>query len=110
LNFFSKNNLAFSLFFFYFISFLIFLVGFIALSLGKNNGFLLLIALEILFLAINFNFLFASVYLDDILGVLFVTFILAISGAEVATGLALYILMHKFKGYFLSNEFNNIKG
>jgi NADH-quinone oxidoreductase subunit K len=96
---------------FYFIfSVMIFLIGLIGLAISKKNNFLLLISLEILFIAINLNFLIGSIYLDDFSGIVFVIFALAVSGAEVSIGLALFILIYKKFNTFNAYNLVNVKG
>jgi NADH:ubiquinone oxidoreductase subunit K len=100
----------FSLFFFFIFSILIFFIGILGLVVAKKNNFLLLISLEIIFIAINLNFLIGSVYLDDFAGIIFVIFTLVVSGAEVSVGLALFIPMYKRLHTFSSYNMINIKG
>jgi NADH-quinone oxidoreductase subunit K len=66
--------------------------------------------LEILFLSININFVFATIYLDDIIGNIFVIFILAVSGSEIAIGLAFLILLYRINDVLLTENILNLKG
>jgi NADH-quinone oxidoreductase subunit K len=52
-------------------------------------------SLEIMLLAVNFNFIFFATYLDDIVGDLFVLFVLAVGASESAIGLSLVIAYYK---------------
>lgn len=63
-------------------------------------------SIEILLLAVNLNFAALSVYLDDIVGHIFVFFILTIAAAESAIGLSIITSSYKLKG---SIEVNSIK-
>ena len=54
-------------------------------------------AIELLLLAINLNFASFSVYTDDVVGQIFVIFILTIAAAESAIGLALIVILYKLK-------------
>lgn len=54
-------------------------------------------AIELLLLAINLNFAFFSVYLDDIVGQIFVLFILTIAATESAIGLAIIVVFFRLK-------------
>lgn len=67
------------------------------LVLNRKNIIITIMALEILLLAVNFNFIIFSLYIGDILGNIFVLFILAIAGAESAIGLALLVKYYSFK-------------
>ena len=59
----------------------------------------MLLSIEILLLAININFALFSLYLDDIVGHIFVIFILTIAAAESAIALSLIIALYKLKGF-----------
>ena len=54
-------------------------------------------SVELLLLAVNLNFAAFSIYLDDIVGQIFVLFILTIAAAESAVGLALITVFYKLK-------------
>jgi len=100
----------FSINFYFIFSTIIFFIGLAGLIISKKNNFLLLVSLEILYIAINLNFLIGSIYLDDFSGIIFVIFALAISGAEVSIGLALFILIYKKFNTFDSYNLVNAKG
>lgn len=102
--------MSFSLTFYFFFSIIIFFLGIIGLIFTKKNYLLYLISLEVLFLAINMNFLFATIYLDDIVGNIFVIFILAVSGSEIAVGLAFLLLLYRIHDVILSENILNLKG
>jgi len=76
---------------------LLFFIGLIGLILNRKNIIITIMSLELLLLAINFNFILFSLYLNDILGQIFVFFILTVAGAESAIGLALLIKYYSFK-------------
>jgi NADH-quinone oxidoreductase subunit K len=63
--------------------------GITGIALNKNNILIILISIELILLAVNLNFIVFSIYLDDIVGQVFVLFILAIGATESAIGLAL---------------------
>ena len=67
---------------------------------------MLLLSIELIYLSINLNYSIFSVYLDDILGQIFVLFILTIAAAESAIVLSLIIKLYK---YFNCIDFENIK-
>jgi NADH-quinone oxidoreductase subunit K len=46
-------------------------------------------------LAVNFNLVFFSTYLDDIIGDLFILFVLSVGASESAIGLSLVIAYHR---------------
>ena len=68
---------------------LLFLIGFLGVLLNRKNFIVMLVAIELLLLSINLNFIIFSIYLDDIIGELFVLFILTVAATESALGLAI---------------------
>jgi NADH-quinone oxidoreductase subunit K len=75
----------------------IFSIGLLGIFLNKKNLLMILIAIELLLLSINLNFAILSIYLDDIVGQIFVIFILTIAAAESAIGLSLIISLFRLK-------------
>jgi NADH-quinone oxidoreductase subunit K len=71
------------------------LVGFLA---NRKNILLLLLALEIMLLAVNINFVVFSVFLDDLLGQVFTLIVLTVAAAESALGLAILIVYYRVRG------------
>jgi len=79
-------------------SILLFLIGIFGLTLTKQNAIMLLISLELLILAVNINFITSSIFLDDLLGVIYALINLTSAAAESAIGLALLVLFYRIKG------------
>ena len=81
------------------LSFFLFIIGAIMFLLnGNKNLIFLLIALEVLLLAIGLIFLQVSFILDDAVGILVTLIILPLAGAESAYGLAILINFYPVKG------------
>lgn len=78
-----------------FVTFLLFIIGLLGLTLNRKNFLIMIISIELLLLAINFNFIIFSIYLDDLIGQIYVVFILTIAATESAIGLAILILYYK---------------
>lgn len=76
---------------------LIFFIGLYGIILNRKNILNMILSIEIMLLAINFNFAALSVYLDDIIGYVFVVFVLAIAAAESAVGLSIITAFYKLK-------------
>jgi NADH-quinone oxidoreductase subunit K len=76
---------------------LIFLFGVLGLVLNKRNLLLILISIELMLLGINLNFIFFSIYLDDLFGQIFALYILTVAAAESAIGLAIFTVYYKDK-------------
>ena len=80
------------------ISLLIFLIGCWGLFVNRRNIIILLMSLEIMYLAANLNFAFYTFSSDDIIGVIFIIYILTIVGVESCIGLSLisvYYIVHR---------------
>lgn len=71
--------------------FIFFLIGVGGVFLSRKNLILTIMALEMMFLSINLFFIFFSIYLDDILGLVFSLVILALSAVEASIGLSLVV-------------------
>jgi NADH-quinone oxidoreductase subunit K len=74
---------------------LLFIIGRFGLFLSRKNIILIIMSLELMLLSINYNFLFLSSYLDDLLGQVFSLFILTIGACESSVGLALLICYYR---------------
>jgi NADH-quinone oxidoreductase subunit K len=79
------------------ISTIIFLLGVLGLVLNKRNLLVVLMSIELMLVGLNLNFIFFSVYLDDILGQVFALYVLTVAAAESAIGLALFTVYYKDK-------------
>ena len=66
-------------------------------------------SIELMLLSVNLNFLIFSIYLDDIIGQLFVLFILTIAATESAIGLAILTVYYKLKNTIQIEKIKNIK-
>ena len=74
--------------------------------MNRQNLILIILCIELMLLSINLNFLFFSIYLDDIIGNLFSLLILTVASAETATGLAIIIVYFKTRGSININQIN----
>lgn len=75
----------------------LFCIGLMGIVFNRKNILIILMSIEILLLAVNLNFAAFSIYLDDIVGQVFVLFILTIAAAESAIGLAIITAFYKLK-------------
>lgn len=89
--------MIFSLNFLLIISTLIFLLGVLGLVLNKRNLLIILMSIELMLLGVNLNFIFFSIYLDDLMGQVFALYILTVAAAESAIGLAIFTVYYKDK-------------
>jgi len=58
---------------------ILFLIGVLGLVLNRKNILITIMSIELMLLAVNLNFVLFSIYLDDIIGQIFVLFILIIA-------------------------------
>nr|UVF63040.1 NADH dehydrogenase subunit 4L [Synarthrophyton patena] len=79
------------------LSFFLFLVSILGIFLNQKNILIMLMSLEMMFLSISFNFIFLSVYLDDILGQIFALLILTVAAAESSIGLAILVVYYRIR-------------
>jgi NADH-quinone oxidoreductase subunit K len=80
------------------VSVTLFVIGIVGFLANRKNILLLLLALEIMLLAVNLNFVVFSVFLDDLLGQLFTLIVLTVAAAESALGLAILIVYYRVRG------------
>lgn len=96
--------------FFIILSFIIFFTGGIGIFLFRKHLINILIALELILLSINLNFIIFSCYLDDILGQIYCLIVLTIAAAESSIGLALLIIYYRLRGGISIDLINLLKG
>ena len=77
---------------------ILFTLGIFGIFLNRKNVIILLMAIELMLLAVNLNFIAFSRYLGDMAGQVFVFFILTIAAAESAIGLAILVLLFRGTG------------
>jgi NADH-quinone oxidoreductase subunit K len=78
--------------------------------MNRRNLIVLLMAIELMLLAVNTNFVAFSHYLNDMNGQIFVFFILTVAAAEAAIGLAILVLLFRNKSSINVDELNTLKG
>jgi NADH:ubiquinone oxidoreductase subunit K len=89
---------------------MLFIIGLLGIFLLKRNLIIILMSIELVLLAVNFNFLIFSVYLDDVMGQIFTLLILTVAAAESSIGLAILVMYYRRKGIISINLMNYIKG
>jgi NADH-quinone oxidoreductase subunit K len=85
------------------VSVTLFVIGIVGFLANRKNILLLLLALEIMLLAVNLNFVVFSVFLDYLLGQLFTLIVLTVAAAESALGLAILIVYYRVRGGIASS-------
>ena len=89
---------------------MLFALAVIGIFLNRKNLIVLLMAIELMLLAVNINFVAFSHYLGDMHGQVFVFFILTVAAAESAIGLAILVLLIRNKTSIDAEDLNTLKG
>ncbi len=89
---------------------MLFALSVIGIFLNRKNIIILLMAIELMLLAVNMNFVAFSYYLGDLHGQVFVFFILTVAAAESAIGLAILVLLFRNNSSIAVDELNTLKG
>jgi NADH-quinone oxidoreductase subunit K len=89
---------------------ILFALSMIGIFLNRRNLIVLLMAIELMLLAVNMNFVAFSHYLGDVHGQVFVFFILTVAAAESAIGLAILVLLFRVRSSIHVDELNTLKG
>jgi NADH-quinone oxidoreductase subunit K len=89
---------------------LLFALSVLGIFLNRKNVIILLMAIELMLLAVNMNFIAFSHYLGDTAGQIFVFFILTVAAAESAIGLALLVLVFRSLQTINVDDLDNLKG
>ncbi|MFO8024086.1 NADH-quinone oxidoreductase subunit NuoK [Thiohalophilus sp.] len=78
--------------------------------INRKNIIILLMAIELMLLAVNMNFIAFSHFLGDTAGQIFVFFILTVAAAEAAIGLAILVVLFRNKRTINVTELDSMKG
>jgi NADH-quinone oxidoreductase subunit K len=89
---------------------ILFTLSVVGIFLNRKNLIVLLMAIELMLLAVNMNFVAFSHFLGDLHGQVFVFFILTVAAAESAIGLAILMLLFRNKSSISVEEINTLKG
>ena len=89
---------------------LLFSIGVVGIFLNRKNVIILLMAIEILLLAVNINFVAFSLYLGNLEGQIFVFFILTVAAAEAAIGLAILVVYFRKRHSINVDDIDELRG
>jgi len=89
---------------------ILFAISMVGIFLNRKNVVILLMAIELLLLAVNINFVAFSHYLQDPAGEVFVFFILTVAAAESAIGLAILIVLFRNRRSVNVEDLDLLKG
>jgi NADH-quinone oxidoreductase subunit K len=89
---------------------ILFAVSVVGIFLNRRNVIVLLMAIELMLLAVNMNFVAFSHFLDDMAGQVFVFFILTVAAAESAIGLAILVVLFRGLNTIDVEDLDSLKG
>lgn len=98
-----------TLFDFLALSGVLFAIGLAGIFLNRKNVILLLMCVELLLLAANFNFIAFSRYLGNLSGQVFVFFILTVAAAEASIGLAIVVVLFRNRSSINVEDIDSLK-
>jgi NADH-quinone oxidoreductase subunit K len=89
---------------------ILFALSVVGIFMNRRNLIVLLMAIELMLLAVNLNFVAFSHYLGDMAGQVFVFFILTVAAAESAIGLAILVVLFRNRESIAVDELDALKG
>ena len=89
---------------------ILFAISMAGIFLNRKNVIIILMAIELMLLAVNLNFIAFSHYLGDNAGQVFVFFILTVAAAEAAIGLAILVTLFRNRRTINVAELDTLKG
>ena len=89
---------------------MLFAISVVGIFLNRKNLLVLLMAIELMLLAVNINFIAFSHYLGDAAGQIFVFFILTVAAAESAIGLAILVVLFRNLDTINVEDLDALKG
>jgi len=89
---------------------ILFTIGVFGIFLNRKNVIVILMAVELMLLAVNINLVAFSAKLGDLLGQVFALLILTVAAAEAAIGLAILVVFYRNRGTIAVDDINSMKG
>ena len=89
---------------------ILFAISVIGIFLNRRNVIIMLMAIELMLLAVNLNFVAFAQFMGDMAGQIFVFFILTVAAAESAIGLAILVLLFRNVGTIDVEQLGRLKG
>ena len=89
---------------------LLFTIGVFGIFVNRRNIIIVLMAIELILLAVNINLVAFSSYLHEVTGQIFAMFVLTVAAAEAAVGLAILVTFFRNKGDIAVDQANVMKG
>ena len=88
----------------------LFTLGVVGIFLNRKNVIIILMAIELMLLAVNINLVAFSTFLNDMVGQVFAMLVLTVAAAEAAIGLAILVVYFRNRGSIAVEDINVMKG
>ena len=88
----------------------LFALGVLGVVANRKNLIVMLMAIELILLAVNLNLVAFSAYLHDLVGQVFAMFVLTVAAGEAAIGLAILVIYFRSRGTIAVDDVNRMKG
>ncbi len=89
---------------------ILFALGVLGIIANRKNLIVMLMAIELILLSVNLNFVAFSAYLHDLVGQVFAMFVLTVAAGEAAIGLAILVIYFRGRGTISVDDVNRMKG
>ena len=89
---------------------ILFTMGVLGIFLNRKNLIVILMAIELILLAVNINLVASSAFLHDLVGQVFAMFVLTVAAGEAAIGLAILVIYFRGRGTIAVDDVNRMKG
>ena len=89
---------------------ILFTIGVFGIFVNRRNIIVILMAIELILLAVNINLVAFSMYLHDVVGQIYAMFVLTVAAAEAAIGLAILVTFFRNRGDIAVDHANMMKG
>jgi NADH-quinone oxidoreductase subunit K len=89
---------------------ILFVLGVLGVFLNRKNVIVILMAVELILLAVNLNLVAFSAFLNDLTGQVFAMLVLTVAAAEAAIGLAILVIYFRTRGSIAVDDINRMKG
>ena len=87
---------------------ILFTMGVLGIFLNRKNLIVILMAIELILLAVNLNLVAFSAYLHDLVGQVFAMFVLTVAAGEAAIGLAILVIYFRGRGTIAVDDVNRM--
>jgi NADH-quinone oxidoreductase subunit K len=92
------------------VSAILFVMGVLGIFLNRKNVIIILMAIELILLAVNINLVAFSAYLHDLVGQVFAMFVLTVAAGEAAIGLAILVIYFRNRGTIAVDDVDRLRG